>query len=102
MLEIEYTSAVVRWFPEGTKVIKRKTKFKAVCSIFHLQPHHVYIYAMQGELKKEDMVQLFEELSARGVTVISAERKGRIIQKDIRLLLERNKAGVVLGEPDGS
>lgn len=100
MIEIENVSAVARWFPDDVKVIKRKTKFKAVCSIFHLQPSHVFIYAMHGELTKKDMVELFEELSARGVTHVSAERKGRIVMKDIQLLLERNRADVVLEKND--
>lgn len=93
MVEIESTASIVRWFPNDVEIAKRRTPYVAVCSLFHLEPHHVYIYGMHGKLTKVEMAELFTELLNRGITKITAERKGRLVTRDLEQVLK--KAGVV-------
>lgn len=89
MIEIETTASIVRWFPNDVEIVKRRTQYTAVCSLAYLEPHHVFIYGMHGKMGKPEMAELFLKLQEQGVTHITAERKGKLVTRDIASCLER-------------
>lgn len=84
-VHIQHTAATVRWYREGS--FAEKSPYSAVCSLFFLEEDHVFIYAMNGDLKKSDMVELFQELQKIGIKHITAERKGKLVMRDVDFLL---------------
>lgn len=88
MMHIESTHFVVRWYDEADGFRLRKP-YRAICSIFLLEEDHVFVYGMHGSLSKMDMKALFEALLDRGVKKVTAERKGKLITKDIEALMSK-------------
>ena len=86
-ISIEPAVSVVRWYDTGS--FNNRSPYRAVCSVFYLSSRTAYIYAMHGRLTRKDMRELFAELAAQGVTEIMAERKGKIITRDVTYLLTK-------------
>lgn len=90
MVQVEHVNSVVRWY-ESTEDLKQNRPYLAVCSMFWLSPDSVFIYGMLGKQTKEMMMEFFESLTELGVLYIIAERKGKMVTKDVKSLLERAK-----------
>lgn len=84
-LQIRPSTAIVRWYQDGSYELR--SPYKAVCSLNYLEDDHVFIYAMHGVLTKNDMRELFRTLASNGITKLTAERKGRLVTRDIVALL---------------
>lgn len=90
MVQVEHVNSVVRWYPSKEDLEQNKP-YLAVCSMFWLSPTSVFVYGMLGEQSKEMMIAFFERLVDLGVVSLVAERKGKMVTKDVRALLERAK-----------
>lgn len=90
MVQVEHVNSVVRWY-HSKEDLDQNRPYLAVCSMFWLSPTSVFVYGMLGEQSKEMMIAFFERLTELGVVTLVAERKGKMVTKDVRTLLERAK-----------
>lgn len=89
-VNIQPSSATVRWYDTGS--YEEKSPYKAICSYFHINDDTVYIHGMHGTLGKQDMAEFFKQLLSRGVRYIVAERRHRLVTKDILIMLKKGRA----------
>jgi hypothetical protein len=87
-VSIKPSGATVRWYDDPNGYAARQP-YRAICSLVYLAEDHVFIYGMHGSLSKEDMRVFFSQLLQEGVTKVTAERKGRLVERDIASLLAR-------------
>lgn len=86
-VNIQPASATVRWYENGS--YKEKSPYKATCSYFHINEDTVFVYAMHGNLSKQDMAVFFKELLRKGIRFIVAERRRKLVTKDVLYMLEK-------------
>lgn len=89
MIHVQTTTSLVRWYDDGG--YEEKSPYRAICSIVHLNDTQVYIHGLHGIMNKADMLELFEHLDSQGVEQIIAERKGKMVFRDIKALIARAK-----------
>lgn len=89
-VHIQPISAMVRWYDTGS--YEEKSPYRAICSYFHINDDTVFLYGMQGSMSKQDMAVFFKELLKKGIKYIIAERRRKLITRDIRLMLEKGRA----------
>ena len=89
MVQVEHVNSVVRWY-ESQEDLDLNRPYKSICSMFWLSPKSVFVYGMHGIQSKEMMTEFLKRLTELGVEHIIAERKGRMVTKDIRALLNRS------------
>ncbi len=89
-VHLQDAEIVVRWYDEG-KSFNNSDRFKAVATLVILESNHVFMRGVHGELSKQDMAELFEQLVDRGITRLSAERHGKLVERNLPQLLQRYK-----------
>ena len=87
-LDIEDVNCVARWF-SSKEDLDSGVGYKAVCNIFFVNPQTAFIYGLHGVLDKSDYRELLTRLKAKGCTTILAERKGKLVSKDIDWYLSK-------------
>ncbi len=90
MVQVEHVNSVVRWY-ESQEDLDLNRPYKSICSMFWLSPKSVFVYGMHGIQSKEMMTEFLKRLTELGVEHIIAERKGRMVTKDIQALLNRSQ-----------
>lgn len=90
MVQLEHVNTIVRWY-SSKEDLDNNRAYLAVCSLFWLSPKVVFVYAMNGSLNKSLMKEFFQELQNLGIKQIIAERKGKMVFKDIDQLLLKAK-----------
>lgn len=90
MVQVEHVNSVVRWY-ESQEDLDLNRPYKSICSMFWLSPKSVFVYGMHGTQTKEMMIEFLKRLTELGVEHIIAERKGRMVTKDIQALLNRSQ-----------
>ena len=89
MVQIEHVNSVARWY-KSEEDLRLNKPYDSICSLFWLSPKSVFVYGMHGTQTKEMMIEFLKRLTELGAEHIIAERKGRMVTKDIRALLNRS------------
>lgn len=88
MVQVEHVNSVVRWY-SSEEDLRLNKPYTSICSMFWLSPKSVFVYGMHGIQSKEMMIEFLKRLTELGVEHIIAERKGRMVTKDIQKILAR-------------
>lgn len=85
MIQLEHVNTVVRWYKDSDTA----KPYLAICSIFWLSPETAFVYGMKGDVDKAMLVNFFLQLQKLGVKSLAAERKGKMVYKDVDKLLSK-------------